>query len=1108
LPTRAWQPLIAVVIALGIPAVAAAEWHRLIARHPVVALVLATVWLVACGIVVGIRKALAEPAQRRLEQAGNAADRAAGWLLSGYGRRYRRWVLDSRRYIDVKDLSTGGDHTPELDDVYVDVALVGRAPHQVPASPLGNVPQDATGRHSISEFLDHADPVVLAVLGPPGCGKSTLLAHIARRTASAGHRKRRRIPVLLSLREQAPRIAAYSEQKLPEITRAAVSSMPDKEPDGWWEEQFRRGRCIILLDGLDEVARDEDRRVVAKWVERQINSYPGNDFVVTSRPHGFPGPVIAQANILAVRPFTPDQVSLFLNRWYLTTEKHATGASTDAQMRSVRIMAGRSADRLIALLRATPALYALTVNPLLLTMIAMVHRYRGALPGSRADLYSEICQVMLSRRTQAKDLPELLPGPAKHKLLTTLAYQMMVDHISELPAEQALEILDPLMERLPQDVTGQAFLDDVSHNGLLTEPATGRYAFAHLTFQEYLAARHASDNPSHAHTLTKAVDDQWWHESILLYAAIANADKIVRASLDKGTIHTLALAFDCAEGRGELAPDLRQRLREARDRAFTEDCDPQYRRLIAAVLAIRLSHEVTITTAGNRICTRPVPADLYWLFLKDTQAVEPDNPCQPDPATPALGMWNTEATVFTRWLNDVTAGASQVEFRLPAPDELELRQVAEEVIKQLPESVTGLWIRRTETTAAQLWVPAGHVHPHDITADTISQAVVADTGKTTILALISAATTLDTAVTIFQLLLYFRYLPKTANIVDTALSPILAVARDISHDLARDLDVSRDLARSLDSALEHALDRAYNLSEDLERALERDLQRANDLSRDVARALEHALAGGVELGVELGVERAHDRDRDLDLSRGLERALGIERAHAFARSLERALDRDLDRDLERALDRDLERALDLSRALERAYAWDSAHAHFPSFGSGGHRFARLAIQLLATPGVPLMWVTEGPLGAASRAASRATLAMSRAESPVTRAFAKQLTLLSGVSAKSTITAPLGEPLIESLRGISRRALPHYYEGDTASMVADTAAGLLAIHRQPTKSQAATIRVLALAIAASFAERDDSHTPDVFMTLAAMVTLLQRRADGAAPVGEGILLVIA
>ena len=148
-----------------------------------------------------------------------------------------------------------------------------------------------------------------------------------------------------------------------------------------------------------------------------------------------------------VRPFTADQVQLFLDRWYLAAERHATGASGRSARRAVRAAGRESAARLTSLLREHPALHDLAVNPLLLTMIATAHRYRGALPGSRADLYGEICQVLLSRRVQAKDLPELLSWPARQTLLAALAYQMMRDHVSNLPAGRVLEILGPQLER-------------------------------------------------------------------------------------------------------------------------------------------------------------------------------------------------------------------------------------------------------------------------------------------------------------------------------------------------------------------------------------------------------------------------------------------------------------------------------------------------------------------------------------------------------------------------------------------------------------------------------------------------------------------------------------
>src|ERR1700728_5319199 len=85
--------------------------------------------------------------------------------VPGYGYRYRRWVLDSLRYIDVQDLATGGDHIPELGDVYVDVALVSRAPQQAPDDPLGRAAGDASARYSISELLDRPSRAGLAIVG-------------------------------------------------------------------------------------------------------------------------------------------------------------------------------------------------------------------------------------------------------------------------------------------------------------------------------------------------------------------------------------------------------------------------------------------------------------------------------------------------------------------------------------------------------------------------------------------------------------------------------------------------------------------------------------------------------------------------------------------------------------------------------------------------------------------------------------------------------------------------------------------------------------------------------------------------------------------------------
>jgi predicted NACHT family NTPase len=190
---------------------------------------------------------------------------------------------------------------------------------------------------------------------------------------------------MLVLRDHAAAVTGDPQVSLASVVRSAVGELAVREPVGWWDRQLLRGRCLVLLDGLDEVAREQDRRLIAEWVERQIDRYPDNHFVLTSRPHGYRSARIRQADVVTIQPFTPDQVERFLHGWYLAAERRATGAHAD-ELTAVRMRAAAAVEDLLGRLWQAPALAALTVNPLLLTMIANVHRYRGALPGTRADL--------------------------------------------------------------------------------------------------------------------------------------------------------------------------------------------------------------------------------------------------------------------------------------------------------------------------------------------------------------------------------------------------------------------------------------------------------------------------------------------------------------------------------------------------------------------------------------------------------------------------------------------------------------------------------------------------------------------------------------------------
>jgi hypothetical protein len=1004
--------------------------------------------------------------------------------VPGYGYRYRRWVLDSLRYVDVQDLATGGDHIPELADVYVDVALVSRAPHEAAGNSLSLATEDTSDRRSINDLLDGRPRVVLALVGQPGSGKSTLLAHAARRSAQAAVRGplgRRRIPILLALREQAESIVADPAISLPAVVRAAVGGAAGKEPRGWWERQLGHGRCLVLLDGLDEIARDEDRLVVADWVKRQIAAHPDDHFVVTSRSFGLPGSLTAQADVLVVRPFTAEQIQLFLDRWSLAAERHATGASGRTARRAVRLRAHESAARLTLLLQEHSALRDLATNPLLLTMIATAHRYRGALPGSRADLYGEICQVLLSRRSQAKDLPELLSWPAKQTLLAALAYQMMRDHVTDLRADRVLEILGAQLERFSASVTGAAFLDDMSRNGLFIEATPGRYAFTHLTFQEYLAARHVSATPDLVKSLADNVSDPWWHETILLYAATADASPIVRACLESGTIPSLTLAFDCDEASTEIDPELRKRLDRERERAYAPDCPPEHRRLIAGALAARLIRRTLITASGTRICARPVPSNLYWIFLTDTQAPQPDGPCDPHADQPATGVWGTEARAFVKWLNSITATATGIEVRLPRHDELQQEAIAGALASQLPAASTCAWTQ----SPSGLWLRPGQPHPHVMAGAAISQAIAGDVRNTAILPQVLTAAVLDMALGI-------------AGDLDDV--------RALSGALAKDLMArarSNGRAVELMHAHAHAIVLTYAHALELTRAdvithvcaADPGLLRALDLTRarGLADAIASDLAGALDLGHIRAVELADTVDLDLNV-------LGV-------------------------FDFDVVQAQELAgvhvTGLDRAYALARSILHAPDLSFASVDTLHPGVPVPGVLGLPLRWVADGPLAGTLLQVLAANPAAGAGDRPPPGdphlAFALALSSRTGIHQTTQLTADLGSPLTDPLRALTAAQAmqstesPGWRQVIGLDRLTEACGPMVSTHRPPDPPEAAALRAVALDLAGGATEgvpTGGTDAPGVLRTVAATVTLVENRSKGESKAGESIILALS
>jgi NACHT domain len=871
--------LAGVLAAVGLPVAVVGVWRDVVVNHPVLAVVLLVVYEALVAVLLFTGKITTELRGRWQERIVDRLDRALWQRFSRFGKHYREFVLASLRFIDLKGLATAGFYTPELDEVFVDVSLAFREPIQARGDLLAALPADVTDRHSIRDFLDHPQPAVLAVVGAPGSGKTTLLRHTARQVYRVCRGRRRRIPILLYLRDHVTAIISTPNIALPDLVRGTLGRYRTDEPNGWFEQRLHDGDCLVLLDGLDEVARPEDRRGVAGWIECQIRQYPKNDYVITSRPQGYLTARIDGATVLQVRSFTDEQVIRFVQSWYLAVERHSTGVTGE----DVRLRAESAAHDLLLRLNDAPGLYDLTVNPLLLTMIATVHRYRGALPGSRADLYGEICQVMLWRRPEAKKLTIVPDGDKKETLLRELAFAMMRRQVRDLPRADVVAEIGPVLCRMSRKLTIDEFLADIVSNGLLIERESGLYSFAHQTFQEYLAATHirAKGLPN---VLVDAVDDVWWRETTLLYVARSDADPIVRACLVSGSVTALTLAFDCAEQGSELAPELRDRLDDLLTSAFAPDTDPERRRLIAGVLLTRHLCHLIRTGNDGRVCIRPITTALYQLYQQDTPGPERQlsTHLKSGAQEPITGVSRSHAVAFVHWINGITG--SDTVYRLPNRSEIN-DSALHRVLTTPTDGIQphSIWLESDNKHGQpELWTPAGTDHPHLIDAATLVKHVKAD----------------------------FRHASSTLSRL-FLLRSIITV-RVFIHASDNEIDLTRDVA------LARALTRAYNL----------DLTHGLNCGRAHDRALDHALTRDVDIVSDHTID--YILTRDLDFTRACDFVRDIAPDRTFARVIIRALNRDyplcLDHDPLLNLARELDLALTRTLARDIVFAFEDCRA--------------------------------------------------------------------------------------------------------------------------------------------------------------------------------------
>ncbi|WP_100447717.1 NACHT domain-containing protein [Glycomyces xiaoerkulensis] len=608
-------------------------------------------------IAVGFLTLLGEEIGRRwAKRAAGQLDPYRWWWLARQRRAYIAQLADHAAEIQLYGVATHGPYAMRLPEVHVATGLI-RPRHGLP-----------DGRHtgqSLLEVLEGPERRAFVIIGEPGAGKTTLLRHTALHICQSRRHQRRHLPVLVYLRDHVDTIlddpggvtVATLLEETPSLRHRAIASGV--------RQRLESGRCLVLLDGLDEMAGVEARQEVARWIKDQMECYPDCDFVVTARRQGYDNTVLADLDTVRVQRFDWPQIERFVHRWCYSVRCQ----ETESTGRAVRVKSDKDARRLLKLIGDSRELRHLVSNPLLLIMICNVDRYRGQLPAGRAELYREMCEMLIHRRRQQSGVRSHFdPLTARQKVapLRELALRMMGERTRRTGTAEAVAVFAGRLRGAPRRVDPEDYLRQAVENGILVEDGHDTYSFAHVTLQEYLAAAALRDLGDDAF-LAKRIDQVWWRETILLWAAEGEADSVVHACLQAGDVDSLLLAEECMNVAAELDPGLQHRLNAILEDHSTLDSSD---RAVVDQLLLRRNVADTVPVGPEAdLCVVPLRYAVWTRFLTDLRF----NDCLDPPGRirngeAAAGMWPIYVDKFLNWANHYAEPGHR--YRLPAAAEL------------------------------------------------------------------------------------------------------------------------------------------------------------------------------------------------------------------------------------------------------------------------------------------------------------------------------------------------------------------------------------------------------------------------------------------------------
>lgn len=333
----------------------------------------------------------------------------------------------------------------------------------------------------------------IMILGEAGSGKSTVLARIAyclcEQDAARG--KQLYVPILLravDICKNGISLLDYCQKITQEISGSRKPSFSI--------EDLLHGHVVILIDALDEVSSNIERKEALRLVEDFTKLFPNCKVVLTSRDYAY---LKGMEELLQYEDLRITSLNLHQAQRLVEKLIHGRSLPKEAAQETVR----RLQD-----------VHGIELSPMLVTVFVASSDYaRKDIPANITELFKKYTEMMLGRWDRQKGLELQYQATMKDFLLSKLAYEMHQRRVISISKTECFEIFQREMVNIgrKKDEIDQVIDETIYRSGLFRIFDT-TIEFRHMLLQEFFAGRSLS-----IETILQVITEPWWQKSLIFY---------------------------------------------------------------------------------------------------------------------------------------------------------------------------------------------------------------------------------------------------------------------------------------------------------------------------------------------------------------------------------------------------------------------------------------------------------------------------------------------------------------------------------------------------------------------------------------------------------------